>query len=204
VLEQLDPTAGASLARTGSAFLDVVYPRSIFPFGLPRAQMPVLWGVLVRVLQLVDFLGSAERLAWAKANGCPWVARTCETAARGGYLAALQWAWAHACPWTDSTCRAAARGGHLVVLQWALQHGCPHSGTCFLAASGGHLAVLRWAREHDHPWCMLTCHAAAMGGHLEVLKWARAHGCPWDKWGCVDVSRHHPETRAWVRRQPEY
>jgi len=51
VLERLDPTARASLTRTGSAFWDLVFPRS-------------------------NFLGSAERLGWAKANGCPWVART--------------------------------------------------------------------------------------------------------------------------------
>jgi hypothetical protein len=60
-----------------------VCPRSIFPLGLPRAQMTI-WGVLARVFKLVDFLGSAERLAWAKANGCPWVALTCRYAARAG------------------------------------------------------------------------------------------------------------------------
>ena len=38
VLERLDPTARAALARTGSAFQDAVYPRSIFPVGIPRAQ----------------------------------------------------------------------------------------------------------------------------------------------------------------------
>jgi len=42
VLERLDPTDRASLARTGSAFLDVVYPRTIFPLGLPPAQMTAL------------------------------------------------------------------------------------------------------------------------------------------------------------------
>jgi hypothetical protein len=70
VLERLNPTARISLARTGSAFLDVVFPRAIFPFGLPtRAETT---GDAVRVFKLVDFLGSAERLAWAKAHGCPW------------------------------------------------------------------------------------------------------------------------------------
>jgi hypothetical protein len=64
-------------------FQAVVCPRSIFPLGLPRAQMTI-WGVLARVFKLVDFLGSAERLAWAKANGCPWVALTCRYAARAG------------------------------------------------------------------------------------------------------------------------
>ena len=79
VLERLDPAARASLARAGSAFLEVVFPRSIFPFGLPACAVTTRSGVAGRrVFKLVDFLGSAERLAWAKANGCPWVARTCQ------------------------------------------------------------------------------------------------------------------------------
>jgi len=118
----------------------VVFPRSIFPLGLLRAQTPAAAGA-ARVFKLVDFLGSAERLAWAKANGCPWVARTC-------YYA--------------------AQGGHLEVLQWARQHGCPSgSTTCSDAARGGHLAVLRWAREHDCPWneyVLLRSYGRALGG----------------------------------------
>ena len=70
VLERLDPTARASLAGAGSAFLDVVFPRSVFPFGLPTHAETT--GGAVRVFKLVDFVGTAERLAWAKANGCPW------------------------------------------------------------------------------------------------------------------------------------
>ena len=103
----------------------MVFPRSIFPFGLPRAQMTA-WGRLARVFKLLDFLGeSAEALAWAKANGCPWVARTCETAARGGHLVSLQWAWAQGCPWDTWTCYAAARNGHMALLRWAREHDCP-------------------------------------------------------------------------------
>ena len=71
VLERLDPTARASLARTGSAFWDVVFPRSIFSVSL-RARGRRRVGP--RVFKLVDFLAIAHRLAWA--NGCPWVAQT--------------------------------------------------------------------------------------------------------------------------------
>ena len=70
VLERLDPTARASLARTGSAFWDLVFPRSIFPFGLPRAE-ETTGGVAVRVFKLVDFLGSAERLGVGEGERVP-------------------------------------------------------------------------------------------------------------------------------------
>jgi len=200
VLERLDPTTRASLARTGSACWDLVFPTSIFPFGLLHAETPPAAGA-ARVFKLVDFLGSAERLAWAKANGCPWNAGTCDLAAQEGNLVALQWLRAHGCRWNEWTCYAAAGGGHLEALMYAREHGCPwDSRTCYYAARGGHLAVLRWAREHDCPWDWLTCELAARGGHL--LKWARTHGCPWIKGDCDDVSQDHPETLAWVRQQP--
>ena len=47
VLERLDPTARASLAGAGSAFREAVYPRSIFPFGLPA-----LGGAIWRLFKL--------------------------------------------------------------------------------------------------------------------------------------------------------
>ena len=154
MLERLDLTARTALAGAGSAFLAVVFPRSIFPFGLPAvgeggvvAPLPALpvkdvlekvkilelrdlckarglhfhdrttkehelvalleaWREVnegggggggggggegddvaavqetagrgaVRVFKLVDFLGSSERLAWAKASGCPWWGGAC-------------------------------------------------------------------------------------------------------------------------------
>jgi hypothetical protein len=143
VLERLDPTARASLARTASAFLDVVYPRSIFPFGLPRAEM-TSWGVLARVFKLVDFLGTAQRISWARANGCQWGAETCELAARRGNLVALKWLRTHACPWDIKTCYAATDGGHLQVLQWGREHDCPWDGwQCEIAATD-HPETLAW------------------------------------------------------------
>ena len=99
VLERLDPAARSLLARTGRAFLDAVYPRYIFPFGLPLAQ-ETTGGVAARVFKLVHFLGSIERLAWAKANGCPWESWKCTSAARSGHLEVLQWARQHGCPWS--------------------------------------------------------------------------------------------------------
>jgi hypothetical protein len=177
LLERLFPTARGSLARTGIAFWDMVFPRSIFPYGLLHTETPASGAGAARVFKLVDFLGTFERLAWAKANGCPWTAQTCSLAALGGHLVALRWARANGCPWDELT--------------------------PFNAADGGHLDVLRWAREHDCPWDDGTCWSAAEGGHLEVLQWARAHGCPWSKSMCAATSREHPETLAWVRQQPE-
>ena len=58
-------------------------------------------GVTVQ-LRLRAFCTSAERLAWAKANGCPWgvvggygLTNPCALAAEGGHLEALQWARQH-------------------------------------------------------------------------------------------------------------
>jgi hypothetical protein len=64
----------------------------------------------------VELCGSAKRLAWAKANGCPWGEVTCAFLARRGRLEALQWAREHdgSCPWDARTSRGAAAGGHLV------------------------------------------------------------------------------------------
>jgi len=59
------------------------------------------------------FLGSAERLAWAKANGCPWDLRTCELAVAGGKLEALKRVRALDCPWSEGTCARAAEHGYL-------------------------------------------------------------------------------------------
>ena len=62
VLERLDPTARTMLAQVGKPWL-----AAVLASGLPRLPQ----GVMVR-LRLRDFCTSAERLAWAKANGCPW------------------------------------------------------------------------------------------------------------------------------------
>ena len=86
-------------------------------------------------LKVTEFVGSVSRLAWARGNGCPWVAMTCELVARGGHLEVLQWAREHHCPWRETTCTAAAALGHLEVLRWAREHGCPWDpGMCWMIA----------------------------------------------------------------------
>ena len=54
-------------------------PAGPYCMELPRAGLT--GGMPLRVM---DFVGTAERLAWAKANGCEWSGRTCAYAAGGG------------------------------------------------------------------------------------------------------------------------
>ena len=114
-------------------------------------------GVRVR-LRLRKFCTSAERLAWPKANGCPW---------------GLPDNWFR----STNPCALAAGGGHLEALQWARQQGCPwRASTCEAAADGGHLAVLQWARDRDCPWWgEMVCAGAARGGHLSRCPPSEAH-----------------------------
>jgi len=201
VLAHLDPIDRTFLAQAGSACRAAVAASD-----LPRAgtrQVALGRSVWVVRHKITEFCTSVERLAWAKASGCPWVAYACEVAALSGRLDVLQCARAHDCPWSSGTCTAAALRGHLEVLTWAREHGCPwDSLTCAFAAGGGHLAVLRWARANDCPWGD-TCYYAASSGHLEVLQWARAHGGSWSKRECESASWRHPATLAWVLAQPE-
>ena len=50
-------------------------------------------------------------LKWARANGCPWDASTCYSAALGGHLEVLKWATANGCQWNAITCKKAADAG---------------------------------------------------------------------------------------------
>jgi hypothetical protein len=99
VLARLAPADRASLAGVGLVWRDAVYLSSIFPDGLPRAETPRRRGAPVRVFKLMEFVGSVERLAWARDNGCPWTAKTFALAAEEGSLKVLQWAREHGCPW---------------------------------------------------------------------------------------------------------
>ena len=110
VLARLDPTDCSLLARVAKPWLAVVVANN-----LPRAGRK---GAVA--LKVADFVGSAEMLAWAKDNGCPWVEETCAEAAAGGHLEALKWARALGCEWCGEACaNLAAYGGNLEVLQWA-------------------------------------------------------------------------------------
>jgi hypothetical protein len=153
------------------------------------------------LLRVEDFVGSIERLAWAKTRGCSWDEDTCAYVAGGGNVEVLKWAWERRCPWNSRVCSAAAGAGHLEALQWARAHGCEwDEATCSTAAGGGHLVVLRWAHEQGCPWCALTSSNAAACGHLHVLQWAREQGCPWDSLTCSHAAMcGHLEVLKWAR-----
>ena len=139
VLARLDPTDCVMLALVAKPWLAVVLANK-----LPRAGQK---GAVK--LELEDFVGSAAMLAWAKANGCPWVARVCSLAAEGGHLEALQWARENDCPWNSSVCYTAAGWGHLEVLQWALGQECPfdEDELCAAAIDGGDPEMCDWMEE---------------------------------------------------------
>jgi hypothetical protein len=187
VLERLDSTSLTMLAQVGRPLL-----AAVLASGLPRLPK----GEKVQ-LQLEVFCTSVERLAWAKANGCPWGEPSelhgwinpCAFAAGGGHLEVLRWAREHGCSWDRRTCSRAASGGHLETLRWAREHGCEWTEfVCAFAARSGHLDVMQWALEHGAPWDSDFVHAAAAhGGHQEKLtRWLR----------------HCPDALAWVRAQP--
>ena len=198
VLARLDPTDLVLFGQVGLACRAAV----VAFFGVPQTsddsddEGTEEGGPLL--LRAEDFVGSVERLAWAKERGCPWDEGTCYYAAEGGHLEVLKWAWER-CPWDSRVCWSAARGGHLDVLRWAHEHWCPlGASTCMNAALRGCLLMLQYARENGCPWDSWTCANAAAGGHLEVLKWAREHHCPWTESTCTCAIRHL-EVLKWAR-----
>jgi hypothetical protein len=100
VLSQLDHTDLALFARVGPASRAAVVAS-----GLPRAGTAA-----GGPLKLKELCGSVGRLAWAKANDCPWGARSCALAAAGGRLEVLIWAREHGCSWDEEACAKAAEG----------------------------------------------------------------------------------------------
>jgi hypothetical protein len=134
---------------------------------------PSVWGPERRFV-VNHFVGSIKRLAWAKANGCPWEASTCAAIVRHGDIAVLKWAREHDCPWDACTCTYAAMGGHLEMLQWAREHSCPWNWQmCWSAVLHlplpGSMELLRWAREHGAPWDAATRDLAASMGYTDDL-----------------------------------
>jgi len=202
VLSQLDPTDIVLFGQAGRAC-----HAAVVAFDVPQEEETSDdsddegTGVGPLLLRVENFVGSVERLAWAKARGCPWDASICAYAAEDGDLEVLKWAWERRCPWDSRTCANAAFNGHWVLLQWAREHGCEwHDDTCMFAAFGGHLNVLRWAHEHGASWDVWTCSHAASQGHLHVLQWAREYGCPWNSQTCEYAARHgHLEILKWAR-----
>jgi hypothetical protein len=115
VLRRLNPRTRAMLAETSRALRTAVAAA-----GLPRVL-----GKRKLKLKLRYYANSIERLAWAKAHGCPWSDQICARLAMLGNLKAFRWAREHGCPWDNKTCVNAAEGGHLRLLRWARKHGCP-------------------------------------------------------------------------------
>jgi hypothetical protein len=75
VLAHLDPIDRTFLAQTGSACRAAVAASDLPRSGTTEEALgSTLWVVTHR---LGEFVGSVERLAWAKASGCPWVTATC-------------------------------------------------------------------------------------------------------------------------------
>ena len=182
VLPHLDPTTLALFSGVGGACRAAVVSS-----GLPRAG--TIGG---ESFEVSNFVATVPLLAWAKAKGCPWNAKTCEYAAMQGQLDSLQWARENHCPWDGMTCASAAFSGRLEVLQWAREQGCPWDfRTCGQAAFMGRFEVLQWARGQDPPcpWDAATCAGAAgIFSSVEMLPWAREQGCPWDARTCATAA----------------
>jgi hypothetical protein len=179
VLPRMEPASRAVLAQVNRSGRDAVR--------LPADPVCAPAGRTVGVsLKVVDFVGSAGLLAWARASGCPWVARTIHIVARGGGLEALQWAREHGCPWDGESacCWYAASGGHMDVVAWLIATGAdvnytrPVKGTTavYVAAQHGHLDVVGWllaAPGVDVNLARNTgatpIYIAAQNGHLDVV-----------------------------------
>jgi len=198
VLPRLDPAARAVLAQVARPWL-----AAVMGSGLSRAGSTA--GV---PLKLREFVGSVQRLAWAKADGCPWNARTCERAAgfwprdAGGNLEVLRYAREHGCPWNEAVmCQHAATHGNLEVLRYAREQGCPwNEGVMCRHAAGGNVEVVMYAREQGCPWDEETTGIVAECGDLKMLKCLWEHGCPWEgnrpHAPLVEGTGHHP-TGPW-------
>ena len=72
---------------------------------LGRPRVWVVWH------RLTEFCTSVERLAWAKASGCPWYAWTCAGVALVGRLEVLQWARDQNCPCDAHSVKRPLRAG---------------------------------------------------------------------------------------------
>ena len=124
VLRRLGPADRAVLALVGKGFLAAVTAAAAAEGGV-ASDLPWAGKSAGVPLRLKEFVGCVARLAWAKANGLPWDARTCVFVAWGGRVEVLKWARKRDCPLDARTCEFAAHGGHLEALRWARQHDCP-------------------------------------------------------------------------------
>jgi hypothetical protein len=83
-----------------------------------------------------DFVGSVERLAWAKERGCPWDHEVFAAAAFCENLDVLRWAWERRCPWNWQVCcsRLAPRGAAGDLRNWRLRVS-PHPTSSYATAT---------------------------------------------------------------------
>jgi hypothetical protein len=99
----LDPIDRTFLAQASGVCREAVTASDLPRAGTRRELLGR--SVWVVTHKLREFCTSVERLAWAKASGCPWLASTCAyVAMMGGNLETLLWAHAHGCPWDERTC----------------------------------------------------------------------------------------------------
>ena len=98
----MDATDRAMLGQVGSAWRALVTGCTALPCAGLTGGVP---------LKLNAFVGSVARLAWAKANRCPWVVTTCAYIAWGGNLEVLRWAREQDCPWDGATCHSRTPSG---------------------------------------------------------------------------------------------
>ena len=101
VLRRLSVGDRAMLALVSRSMRDVV-------FDSPDGDVRDVAAVRRELGRMPNFVGSVSRLAWAKERGCPWDARICRYAAKGGHLEVLQWARANGAPW-DKWTRSVSR-----------------------------------------------------------------------------------------------
>ena len=149
VLAQLNMADRASLLETCRTVRDLVKSAGLDPSSCN--------------LQLKDFMGSPERLAWALQHGQPM---------------------------DDTVCpRIAKFGAHLDVLKWAVSKGLPFNGegtirniipgtlpqehgTIRELARAGRVEHLRWAHQAGFDINMKLCmYCATYYGHLEILNY---------------------------------
>jgi hypothetical protein len=150
VLQHLEPIDRTFLAQAGRACRAAVAAAD-----LPRAgsREEVLGkSVWVVTHRLSEFVDSVERLAWAKASGCPWskprnMRKRRAIIAGRGRLHVPRWAREHDCPWDElNDCRISAWQGHLQVLRWARENGCPWMKLVCGRFSQNHPVILAWVR----------------------------------------------------------
>ncbi|ATE82202.1 Ankyrin repeat domain containing protein [Pandoravirus salinus] len=139
-------------------------------------------------------MGYIGVIAWARANGCPWDARTCRAAVEHGNFEVFKWARDNGCPCDNWACAHAAQRGDFEMLKWARANGCPWSeSTCVLAVEAGRFDILQWAHANGCLCGWATMRAAAKHGRFDILQWARANGASWNAyWSpyvCADAAR---------------